>query len=224
MQRMDARRTKAKASKRERLSRPMQATHPPAPAVPRQREHGGEGQVIMLIRHGEKPLPSRRAQGITANGRRDKRSLTVEGWLRAGALAELFAPSRGDRPSAGLRRPDAVYGAGAQNGKSKRSIQTVKPLADRVGVDVVDRFAAGEEAQLAQDLADRPGATVVSWHHNSIHKIVKHLGEVTPAPPRRWPHDRYDVVWKLTRVGQGWRFEQVPQMLMPGDQPEPIAG
>jgi hypothetical protein len=37
-----------------------------------------------------------------------------------------------------------------------------------------------------------------------------------------WPGDRFDVVWTFTRNGNGWRFAQVPQMLLPGDLPYPI--
>ena len=185
--------------------------------------HPDTGQVIMIIRHAEKPLPKNRVRGITSSGRPDKRSLTVDGWMRAGALVELLAPAWGEPPD-GLRRPDAVYGSGAEHGRSKRSIQTVEPLAEQLGVEVVDRFKPGDEAKLAAELAKRPGTTLVSWHHGSVGKIVKHLGDVTPEPPQHWPDDRFDVVWILTRDGDGWRFEQVPQMLLPGDDPEPIAG
>jgi hypothetical protein len=179
-------------------------------------------QVVMLIRHAEKPLPDEPAYGIDPHGRPDKRSLTVDGWLRAGALVELFAPYRG-RPPAGLWRPDAVYAAAARDNRSRRSIETVEPLARQLGVRVVDRYAPGEEAELAEVLVNRPGVTLVSWHHKSLSRIVDHLGTVTPTPPRHWPRDRYDMVWVFVRAGEGWRFAQVPQLLLPGDQPVPIA-
>jgi hypothetical protein len=98
----------------------------------------------------------------------------------------------------------------------------VIPLAARLGLDVVKRDAAGDEAHLARELSARPGATVVSWHHEAIHKIAEHLGEVSPPPPVHWQGDRFDVVWTFTRNGNGWRFAQVPQMLLPGDLPYPI--
>ena len=78
-------------------------------------------------------------------------------------------------------------------------------------------------ANLAEDLVARTGATLVSWRHDSIFTIARHLGEVTPAPPRDWPGDRYDVVWTFTREGNVWHFGQVPRMLMPGDLPYPIS-
>ncbi len=64
--------------------------------------------MIMLIRHAEKPLhPSDSPHGVDPDGREDPHSLTVTGWIRAGALVELFAPSRGDS-LAELASPDIV--------------------------------------------------------------------------------------------------------------------
>src|SRR4051794_27889179 len=88
-------------------------------AAPRLAEVPDDAPLIMIIRHAEKPLPSNRSRGITAGGRRDKRSLTVTGWQRAGALVELFAPSRGV-PLEGLRRPDCIYCSAAERGGSRR--------------------------------------------------------------------------------------------------------
>jgi hypothetical protein len=178
-------------------------------------------QVIMIIRHAEKPKRSGNANAITPEGGYDKHSLTVAGWMRAGALAALFAPHSGE-PPAGLHRPDAVYGP-TYEGRSKRSVQTVTPLAARLGLDIDTRYAAGDEARLAEELTTCPGATLVAWKHSGIPKIAEHLGHVTPAPPLRWPGSRYDVVWIFTRNGSGWRFAQIPQMLLPGDLPYPIA-
>jgi hypothetical protein len=182
----------------------------------------GQSQVIMVMRHAEKPHYSGYPHGVTPEGEFDRHSLTVDGWVRAGALVWLFAPARGE-PPAGLCRPDTVYGSAYEEGQSKRSVQTVSPLAARLGLDVVKRYAIGDEAHLARELSVRRGAAVVSWHHEAIHKIAQHhLGEVTPTPPVHWPGDRFDVVWTFTRHGNGWRFAQVPQMLLPGDLPYPI--
>ena len=192
---------------------------PPDPAHPS--DMSNPEQVIMLIRHAEKPLPAGRAYGISPAGRPDERSLTVDGWQRAGALVELFAPARG-LPPAGLRRPNAVYASAARSGRSKRSFETVEPLARQLGVGVIDRYAPGQEAELVRELVNRPGTSLVSWHHKSLSRIVDNLGEITPTPPRHWPRDRYDMVWVFVRDGDGWRFSQVPQLLLPGDQPVPI--
>ena len=140
--------------------------------------------MIMLIRHAEKPLhPSDSPHGVNPDGQQDPHSLTVTGWIRAGALVELFAPSRGDSP-AELRRPDTIYASAHAGGHSKRSMQTVGPLAARLGLEVVKRYAAGDEAHLAKEISTRPGATLIAWHHEALHRIGHHLGEVHPTPPR----------------------------------------
>ena len=190
---------------------------------------GGDGQfpdtrMIMLIRHAEKPLhPSGSPHGINPDGEEDPHSLTVTGWIRAGALVELFAPSRGD-PPAELRRPDTIYASAHAGGHSKRSMQTVSPLAARIGLKVVKRYAAGDEGHLTKEISARPGATLIAWHHEALHKIPEHLGKVEPIPPDYWPPDRFDVIWTFTPDGNGaWRFAQMPQLLLPGDLPYPIA-
>jgi hypothetical protein len=190
--------------------------------LPRPAEPPLSSQVIMMIRHAEKPHHADSPYGITPDGEYDRHSLTVTGWIRAGALVGLFAPARGEPPT-GLYRPDTVYGSAYEDGHSKRSVQTVTPLAARLGMDVIRRYTSGDEARLAKELSARPGATMVSWNHEAIPKIAQYLGEVTPTPPAHWPRDRYDIVWTFTRNGDGWRFAQVPQMLLPGDLPHPIA-
>jgi hypothetical protein len=180
-------------------------------------------RVIMLIRHAEKPLhPSSSPHGVNPDGQVDPHSLTVTGWIRAGALVELFAPSRGEPPPE-LTRPSTVYASAYAGGHSKRSLQTVGPLAARLGLEVVKRYAAGDEAHLAKEISTRPGATLVAWHHEALHKIAHHLGDVHPSPPVHWPPDRFDLIWTFTPDGHRWRFAQIPQLLLPGDLPYPIA-
>lgn len=174
----------------------------------------------MIIRHAEKPEPHR-IHGVGPGGGHDRRSLTVDGWVRAGLLVELFAPITGG-PVRGLRRPDAIYGAAAHGGHSRRSIQTVAPLAARLGIEVDRRFANGEEQALVRELRDRTGASLVAWHHENIPTIAAELGRVTPKPPESWPSDRFDVVWTFVRSGGGWAFDQVPEQVMAEDAAEPI--
>ena len=112
-------------------------------------------------------------------------SLTVTGWIRAGALVEWFAPSRGE-PPVELRRPDTIYASAHARGHSKRSMQTVGPLAARLGLEVVKRHAPGDEAHLAKGISTRPGAILVAWHHEALNRIGHHLGEVHPTPPHCW--------------------------------------
>jgi len=183
--------------------------------------HSADTRMIILIRHAEKPLSSGGPQGVGPEGELDPHSLTVSGWIRAGALVELLAPSRGEVPTE-LRRPDTIYACAHARGQSKRSAQTVAPLAARLGLEVVKRYAAGDEVHLCREIRTRPGVTLIAWHHEALHKIAEHLGEVNPTPPRHWPHDRFDVIWTFTPDRNGWRFTQIPQLLLPGDLPYPI--
>ena len=41
---------------------------------------------------------------------------------------------------------------------------------------------------------------------------------MTPKPPSDWPDDRFDIVWTFTRTADGWRFAQVPEFVLAGDQ------
>ncbi|MFE0020119.1 hypothetical protein [Amycolatopsis sp. NPDC059021] len=184
-------------------------------AVPAESPQQG-ADTIMIIRHAEKPDGSSPAQGVTADGEQSDGSLTVRGWTRAGALVELFAPASG-AIRAGLARPAAVYAAAPNGDKSQRPSQTVTPVAARLGVQLQTPFAKGDEKALAAKLTSLHGATLVSWQHEEIPDIVQHLGAVTPAPPAKWPDERFDVVWVFTRTAGGWAFSQVPQLLLDGD-------
>jgi hypothetical protein len=188
---------------------------------------GGDGsptdsRIIMLMRHAEKPLhPSGSPHGVNPDGQEDPHSLTVTGWIRAGALGELFAPSRGAPPPE-LKRPDTIYASAHAGGHSKRSIQTVGPLAARLGLQIIKRYAAGDEARLTKETSTRPGAALIAWHHEALHRIAHHLSGVKPNPPQYWPSDRFDVIWTFTPNDHGWDFVQIPQLLLPGDLPFPI--
>jgi hypothetical protein len=102
------------------------ATRPSGPAT------------LMVVRHAEKPPDSGYPRGIDADGDNDKHSLVVTGWARAGALVELFASTR-NPPAAGLLKPDALYASLGGDSKSQRPMQTLLPLAARLGLPATRR-------------------------------------------------------------------------------------
>lgn len=185
------------------------ATRPSGPAT------------LMIVRHAEKPPDSGNPRGIDANGDNDKHSLVVTGWARAGALVELFASTR-NPPAAGLLKPDALYASLGGDSKSQRPMQTLLPLAARLGQNINTTFGKGSESNVAAELAARSGTTLVAWEHEAIPAIVAGLGTVDPTPPSKWPDGRFDMVWVFSATGPGWRFHQVPQLLLAGDSPNPI--
>ena len=182
--------------------------------------------TLMLIRHAEKPTGSGAPYGVTPDGKKDSKSLIVQGWTRAGALIGLFADRSGTgapvQARTALPRPTSVYAANP-DGESKRPAQTVTPLAAVLGGAPDTSYAKGQEAQLATALLAATGTVLVAWEHESIPAIISRLGPVTPAPPASWPDDRFDVVWILTRHGDGWTFSQAPQLLLDGDLSTTIA-
>jgi hypothetical protein len=177
---------------------------------------------IIIIRHGEKPPPL----GVTIEGDPDAKSLSVRGWVRAGALVAYFAPPGGAPAAAAV--PDVIY-ASSPAGPSRRPLQTVAPLAEKLGLQPKTRLTKGDEKALAAAVLAEGGTVLICWQHEQIPDIVRHLTSGASSPlevPRDWPDDRFDVVWVLTRTaepGEPWRFSQVPQRLLAGDRAEPIA-
>ena len=172
--------------------------------------------IVMIIRHGEKPPDSGKPYGVTADGTKDSSSLTVQGWQRAGALADLF--SGGVK----VRVPNAVYAVDNSGGKHLRMAQTVTPLAGKLGLSLDTDYAEGDEADLAAAVAKLSGTTLICWEHSAIPDIVSNLGTITPKPPSSWDDNRFDMVWVFARSGAGWAFSQVPQLVLPGDSSSPL--
>lgn len=199
---------------------------PNAASPTSERDSDPATRVIMLIRHGEKPANGDR--GVTRAGIRNKRSLTVAGWARAGALLELFAPMVGPlRP--GLFRPRALFASNRRGpaGGSDRELQTLQLLAGRLGIDIDLEHGVGEEQQLLDALLATAGPALVCWKHDHMTTIAAGLREVHPAVPSAWPDDRYDLVWVFTSSPEPnaatYQFSQVPELLLPEDSATPIS-
>lgn len=195
---------------------------------------GVEPQMIMMIRHGEKPTAKHQPPyGLTSDGEQDFDSLTVRGWQRAGALATLFGSAGQRPPASGLETPSVIYaarprGMGSEGNaldgkKSKRPLETIEPLAARLGLSPDLGFAFGDEAALAAEVLTRQGPVLISWEHEKLLEIAGYIvDDHPPSPPlpQKWPGDRFDVVWVLTPPAAGggaWNFLQVPQQLLAGD-------
>jgi hypothetical protein len=176
---------------------------------------------LMFIRHGEEPSSTDGDVGVLPNGSADRRSLSVRGWTRAGALVGLFDPrdSRGNptpvRPE--LDRPTTIFAPDPGQKDSRRSLETVTPLAATLNLTIDSRFATTQTAQVADAIRTTSGSVLVAWKHDVIDDIITHLTGGTPAPPP-WPKSRFDLVYVLTRSGADWQFTQVPQLLLAGDR------
>jgi hypothetical protein len=178
-------------------------------------------EKIMIVRHAEKPEAPPPA-GVSADGATSKHSLVVRGWQRAGALVPFFT-----RPSApGVSVPNHVYAAkfdaaDEDGGLGMRSIETVTPLAEKLGqcdpsFGLNVKFAVGEEDALLADVESRGGTVLIAWEHHHISKIAAKLSSDAPS---EWPGSRFDLVWVFLRAANNsYIFSQVPQLLLAGDQ------
>ena len=182
---------------------------------------------IMVIRHGEKP--DGQSTGVQETGDSSSHDLTVRGWQRAGALACLFAPARGPVQDPLLAKPAFIFASAAAgdpdagNAKSRRSRETVTPLAQLLGLEIDLIFSKGEERELVAAAQQCSGPVLIAWQHENINSIANAILGETSAPAD-WPADRFDVVFVFTLdpLDETYSFAQVMQRLLAGDSADPI--
>jgi hypothetical protein len=175
---------------------------------------------IMLVRHGEKPDKSASIHGIDPKGQHDKNELSTRGWQRSGALVRFFNPIDGKFAHPALAKPNFIFAENpAGHVKSERALNTVRPLAQTLGLKINLKHDKGDEKNLVKDALSRPGVVLIAWEHKAILEIANLILGGQKASPQRWPDSRFDVVWVIDERGgeNGWTLTQVPQLLLPGD-------
>ena len=179
---------------------------------------------ILLIRHCERPSADPKIRGVGLDGRKNKESLTVRGWQRAGALVRFFAPVDGRFAHPALATPKILFACrAALQDPSLRPQHSLLPLAELLRVELNCDYFHGEEADLVQKVLAGPGPALIAWKHPNMHVIANTiLGDKTRAP-QHWDYERYDLVWAFERSGQAWTFLQFAQLLLAGDRQAPIA-
>ena len=154
----------------------------------------------MIIRHGEKPA-DKNAIDLAPRGRQ-----------RAQALATFFATS----PDL---KPDVLVATSAAS--SQRPIQTLTPLARRMGLELHHAYAGEQYRQLAKRLLigrEYAGQIVlICWRHTTLPFLASSLGAV--AAPREWDKHVFDRIWRIDYVAGAATFRDLPQRLLPGDSP-----
>lgn len=176
--------------------------------------------VIILSRHAEKPDPAQGIVGVDHHGRTDAHSLSVRGWQRAGALAALLAHAP-ESSHAGLVRPARVLATKpTKKARSRREVDTASPVAERLGLRLVDDHGHGELPGLVKEVLSDPTPALVIWHHGEIPAVARALGADPEQIPPHWPEHRYDLLWVLTRdpAHDHYDVSVVPQRLLAGDQ------
>ena len=188
-------------------------------------------QTILIIRHADKPVDGV-DDGVDASGLPDPRSLTPRGWQRAGAWAALLVPAlTAPAPEAQpiLPRPTAIFASALAKrpdggGRSRRPLETVIPLAARLGLEIDQSLTKGMESALAAAISNIDGVVLVSWQHEHIVTIARALAPGAANIPGAWPADRFNVVFRFDRDGPQsvWTFEQISLVMLAGDRPDPL--
>lgn len=184
---------------------------------------------IIIIRHAQKPTKDPKHDGIREDGTRDPESLIVRGWQHAGALASIFSVPGNAPPDARFTQPNHIFAAGEGkkeatiDGKkvkvgshSRRPVETITPMAERLGLKPVTSFTKGEETLLVKDVLARTGTVLICWQHEDIPAIGNLITGNDTTVPQKWPENRYDLIWVFDRDGAGWKFRQFfHERLMP---------
>lgn len=159
---------------------------------------------VILIRHAEKP----------AFGNQ----LALKGRERAAALAPFFM----GRPEVlKFGPPFALYAAGVKDEhSSRRSIETLQPLADELRLPIHTEFLPDQYREIAQKIKEDPlyanRMILIAWEHHAIPLLAQALG-VHPEPPR-WHGEVFDRIWLITYREDGTAdFQDLPQKLLFGD-------
>ena len=98
-------------------------------------------------------------------------------------------------------------------------------LADFLHKPILLTHAKGEESALIADALAASGTVLISWEREAIPALGNLIMGNSTTCPQKWHGSRFDLVWVFSRpsASAGWNFEQVPQLLLPGDSPEIIA-
>jgi hypothetical protein len=178
-------------------------------------------EIVMFVRHGEKPGEGTKPHGVNHHGEQDGHSLSVQGWTRAGALAGLFAHAPSNAHPHVVRPGRILATRPTDEAKSKREIDTAKPTAKRLKLEIEDSHTHGNEEDLVKVVVSQPEPVLVVWHHGEMAKIVRHFPLINPEDvPHRWPDERFDLIWVLLRQPGdelSYRFVAVPQLLLADD-------
>jgi len=182
---------------------------------------------LMLIRHAEKPIPAATPNpaynGIDIYGNPDKDSLIPQGWQRAGALVDLFTSASGPFPVPQFLFAPNQFG----NGTSKRPYETITPLSQKLGISINPpqaQYSKTDYDAMLTVATSSKGMVLIAWEHGEIPNLAAWLLRHTKLSVPKWPGDRFDIVWvfDLDTTSGTYSFNQVPQLLLAGDQSTPI--
>jgi len=103
-------------------------------------------------------------------------------------------------------------------------METITPLAQKLGTTINTGFARFECKAMLENVMSRKGVAIVCWQREYIPTIAQLILDDKLVPPSIWPEDCFDMIWvfDLDRKKSRYNFKQVPQRLLTGDRTRPI--
>ena len=152
-------------------------------------------EIAYLCGDGNEPVPWCRCL------RRAVGSRSIRVWPNPRALISEYA----DAP-------------GSEEKHSKREEQTLGPLAEKLGIKPNFGFGKGQENEAVAAARQATGPVLIAWEHKNLFKLASAI--TTDPLPDNWPKERYDVVllFRLLPDGTKYSCEQIPQLLLAGDE------
>ena len=166
-------------------------------------------EMIVLLRHGEKPGPPD-APDTPADP-----DLSEAGRKRAEMLKTRISQVCGGPP-------DFVFAA-ANSANSQRPVETMQPLASTLGDCFITKYANAQCGDLAHELLTNGALAgkkvVICWHHGNIPGLAASLGvdeaQMSTAPELhngKWSGNVFDRFWIITYLeANGVQFLSEPQ-------------
>lgn len=161
---------------------------------------------VLLIRHAEKPSSGD--------------DLSQQGYERAQAYVNYFETN----PTVTrYGTPVAIYAMAQSNeDTSLRSIETVTPLAEALGLSVLANYAKDDVEALANEILSAPAydgkMVLICWEHKMLDKIAAQLG-VNPEPAS-YPGDAFNWVWEIDFSNNVVsNFKEFQADILPSDGP-----
>ena len=138
---------------------------------------------ILLMRHSEK------------TGDPMDPHLSLDGYARAEKLTDYIPATFG--------QPQFLVASSISKG-SIRSIETMKPLSEKIGVPIDATAADRDYGALASRLLSEPHYAgtliVICWHHANIPSLAQALGAKSGSYPDPWDPQVFNLILELTYV------------------------
>jgi hypothetical protein len=135
---------------------------------------------LLVLRHAEKP------------GSKKDPHLSPEGQARAERLVSFIPAAFG--------KPDFLIAA-ARGKRSDRPVETLRPLAQALGLLIMDEIGDNDIEALTTRLANEASyvskSGIICWRHSDIPGLMALLGAPSGTFPLVWDENLYDLMLEI---------------------------